>query len=145
MTQYVDYITAEDYEGYDLLQHTNVWQAGLVLWCLVTLRRPKEAVWLADGSGSSMYQFEMEEEDQYSQSLLDLIQSCLQESMLLRPKFDEVLSRIQNFITGHGDLQVEVNEMRVGTASAEVRRENELSYAVADSYAHSMAWASGEP
>ncbi|KAK4503385.1 hypothetical protein PRZ48_004300 [Zasmidium cellare] len=33
-----------------LLEHTNVWQAGLILRCLVTLDTPVQAVWLGDGT-----------------------------------------------------------------------------------------------
>lgn len=103
-------MTYADYESHSfleqteqLLEPTNVWQAGLILRCLVTLETPVQAVWLGDGTSDTTYSLDNHPAaSHYDADLIKLIEDCLQYECARRPTFESLLARIE-ILTGGDD------------------------------------------
>lgn len=98
LISYADYETREAIDQTDqLLEHTNVWQYGLILWCLVTKDQPsgRQVPWLGDGRSDTTFSLQgTPAATPYRKDLIKLIEDCMRYDCARRPNFESILARV---------------------------------------------------
>ena len=128
-----------------MLDKTNVYGVGLILWALVNLRQdPPEPFWLHPGQNDTTLRplphMGFWPVSWYSWPLKDLIGRCLRFDPANRPSFREILDYIRDRIASHPAVPDEVEEMRDGTASLAVLGAQQIEH-TPDAYQIGMSHA----